>query len=521
MQTLVNIFKEANLFYVDSVDSDKMVRDAARGMLEKLDPYTIYIPSSEMGDFETMTTGKYAGIGAAIRQKGDWVEFIEPYKGTPSDKAGIKAGDRIIAIDGVSLKGVTSEKVSSMLRGDAGTTLELEISPLKDRLKSVKLVLKREQITQPCVPYYGIASDEIGYIRLDSFTEECSAEVASVLKKLERTATLKGLILDLRQNTGGIVGEAVDIASMFVPKGTAIVELKGKIKELNSTYTTKRTPIDTNIPLVILMSNVSASASEILAGALQDLDRAVIVGQRSYGKGLVQTTKPVSSDSYLKVTTAKYYTPSGRCIQALDYTHRKEDGSVGHIPDSLIVEYRTKAGRKVYSGGGIQPDVKLNDEYYGKFTAILMGYGFIDDFANLYAANNEPVSIDTFTMTDAEYDSFVEFMKDKTIEYESATSLKLKELRQWAEREKYGERLKDEFAAIEQKIAEDKMVELRTFEREIREVISDEIIKRWYYMSGAIEYALHRDKEMKQAERILEDQKEYTRILSEQHTEKN
>lgn len=522
MELLINVFKEANLYYVDSVDSDKMLKDAAKGMLEKLDPYTEYIPSSEMDDFETLTTGKYAGVGALIRQRGPWVEVIEPYKNTPSDRVGLKAGDRIVSIDGKSLKGATSELVSSMLRGDAGTSFRLVISPITDTTTTKELIIKREQIFQPSVPYYGfIGSEGVGYIRLDSFTEDCYSEILSAIKEMSREREMKGLVIDLRQNGGGIVGEAVKIASLFLPKGTKIVSLKGKIKEMDTDYVTKSAPVEPHLPLAILMSSISASASEILAGSLQDLDRAVIVGQRSYGKGLVQNTRPLGYDSYLKITTAKYYTPSGRCIQALDYTNRKEDGSVGHIPDSLIVEYNTAAGRKVYNGGGVQPDVPLEGEYYGKFTAILTAYGFIDDFANIFVTQNKPVAIDSFTVDDRTYEQFVDFMKDKTIQYESATAKKLKELRLLAEREKYADRLKEEFASIEQKIAEDKMSEMRAFEKEIREVLAGEIIKRWYYADGYIKYGIKADGEVIKAAEILENHDEYHRILTEQNTKKN
>lgn len=521
MEILLNVFKEANIYYVDSVDSDKMLGDAARAMLEGLDPYTIYMPSSDMEEFETMTTGKYGGVGALIRQRGQWVEISEPFHGTPSDRAGLKAGDRILAIDATDLRGATSEKVSSMLKGEPGTSFKLKIAPLKDTTTIVELTLKREQIAQPSVPYFGYITSSIGYLRLSSFTEECSQEVRSAIENMRKNGELKGLIIDLRGNGGGIVSEAVKIASFFVPKGTDIVSLKGKIKEFNTTYATKTEPIEAELPLAVLMNSSSASASEILAGSLQDLDRAVVIGQRSFGKGLVQSTKPVGYDSYLKVTTAKYYTPSGRCIQALDYSNRMEDGSVGQIPDSLMKEYHTRAGRKVYSGGGIQPDVKTEREYYGKFTAILIGYGFVDDFANLYAIRNSAKDIDKFLIDDAIYNLFVEFMKDKTIEYESATSIKLKELKLWAEREKYSDRLQDEFAAIERKITEDKMAELRIFESEIREVLAESIINRWHYISGTIAYGLRSDKDVIKAASILENGAEYQKIVTEQNTEKN
>lgn len=521
MEILLNVFKAANIYYVDSVNAEKMVVDATDAMLRKLDPYTVYMPSSEMEEFEAMTTGKYGGVGSLIRQRGEWVEIAEPFRNTPSDRAGLKAGDRILAIDGIDMRGAVADKVSTHLKGEPGTTFKLKISPIRDTTTVVELTLKREQILQPSVPYYGFVATGVGYLRLDSFTEDCSLEVRAAIEALKKTGELKSLIIDLRGNGGGVVGEAVKIASLFIPKGTEVVSLQGRIKEYNSTYTTKTAPIEEDLPLAVLMNSSSASASEILAGALQDLDRAVIIGQRSFGKGLVQSTKDVGYDSYLKVTTAKYYTPSGRCIQALDYSHRKSDGSVGQIPDSLIREYRTVAGRKVYSGGGIHPDIKTVYEYYGKFTAILIAYGFVDDFANIYAAQNAARDIDKFEVDDSIYNSFVEFMKDKNIQYESATMTKLKELKEWAEREKYAERLTDEFAAIERKIAEDKMAELRTFASEIREVLGESIVNRWHYVSGSIEYSLRDDKDVKLAAELLTNPEEYSKIVKTQDTLKN
>lgn len=521
MEILLNVFKATNTYYVDSVSAEKMVIDATDAMLSKLDPYTVYMPSSDMEEFEAMTTGKYGGVGSLIRQRGEWVEIAEPFRNTPSDRAGLKAGDRILSINETDLRGASADKVSALLKGEPGTTFKLKISPIKDTTAVVELTLRREQILQPSVPYYGFVAPGVGYFRLDSFTEDCSQEVRTAVEALKKTGSLTSLIIDLRGNGGGVVGEAVKMASLFVPKGSEIVSLKGKIKEFNATYTTKTEPIEEKLPLVVLMNSSSASAAEILAGAFQDLDRAVIIGQRSFGKGLVQSTKDVGYDSYLKVTTAKYYTPSGRCIQALDYAHRKDDGSVGQIPDSLIQEHKTSAGRKVYSGGGIQPDIKTEHEYYGKFTAILIGYGFTDDFANLYAAKNTTQDIDKFVVTDDIYDEFVKFMSDKTIEYESATMIKLKELKLWAEREKYDDRLKDEFAAIERKITDDKMAELRTFAGELKEVLGESIINRWHYIAGSIEYSLRYDKDLKRAIEVLTNSEEYNKIVTTQDTEKN
>lgn len=520
MEVMTSVFREVNLFYVDSVKPDKMVSDAMNGMLTQLDPYTEYIPEKNMSEFDFATTGKYAGIGALIRQRGDWVEISEPYEGTPAARLGLKAGDRLIEIDGQSLHSIGSSKVSSMLKGEADTKFTLKYRPIADTTTTKTIEVTRQRISVPGVPYFGMVSDSIGYILLNNFTMGCAKEVRDAFEKLRATGKLRGLILDLRSNGGGIVGEAIDIVGMFVPRGTRALNIRGKILEMNSTYTTRIAPIDTKLPLAVLINSASASASEIVAGALQDLDRAVIIGQRSFGKGLVQSTRPMPSNGLLKVTTAKYYTPTGRCIQALDYTHRREDGSVGHIPDTLIKTFTTINGRKVYDGGGIMPDEKLEPEYMSKFAAIMMAYGFIDDFANLYAAHNSPAQ-KGFKVDDKLYAKFVKFMEDKTIEYESMSERKLKELREAAVREKYDERITAELDAIADKIKDDKMVELSQFKSEIKELLTSSILTRLYYARAAIEESLTDDKAVKRAVEILDNTAQYDEILTTQDTQKN
>lgn len=520
MEVMMSVFRDVNLFYVDSVKPEKMVSDAMGGMLTQLDPYTEYIPEKNMSEFEFATTGKYAGIGALIRQRGDWVEIAEPYEGTPSARIGLKAGDRLLEIDGQSLHKIGSSKVSSMLKGEADTKFSLKYRPIADTMNTKTIEVTRERISVPGVPYYGMVSDSVGYILLNNFTEGCAREVRDAFEKLRTTGKLRALILDLRGNGGGIVGEAIDIVGMFVPRATEALKIQGKIREMNSTYTTRIAPIDTKLPLAVLINSASASSSEIVAGALQDLDRAVIIGQRSFGKGLVQSTRPTPYNGLLKVTTAKYYTPSGRCIQALDYTHRREDGSVGHIPDTLIKTFTTVAGRKVYDGGGIMPDEKLDAEYISKFAAILMAYGFIDDFANLYAAHNSPAQ-KGFKVDDKLYAEFVKFMEDKTIEYESMSERKLKELREAAVREKYDERITAELDAIADKIKDDKMVELSQFKVEIKELLASSILTRLYFARAAIEESLTDDKAVARAIEVLDNTEQYDKILSTQDTQKN
>lgn len=519
LEIFSNLFRDANLFYVDSTNPGTMIKSAANAMLGKLDPYTEYIPASERDDFEFMTTGKYGGIGALIRQRGEWVEISEPYQDSPSDRAGLKAGDRLIEINDSLLRGMSTQRVSNMLKGPAGTTLHIKIRPIEDTTTIRALEIKRQRIVVPGVPYSGMVNDSIGYISLNTFTEDCAAEVATAFEKLRKDPKLSGLILDLRNNGGGLVNEAVKLVSLFVPRSTKVVDIKGKIKETDKTYSTSSHPIDTKIPLAILINRSSASASEIVAGSLQDLDRAVVIGQRSFGKGLVQSTRNIGYNSMLKITTAKYYTPSGRCIQAIDYSHRNEDGSVGHVPDSLIKEFGTKLGRKVYDGGGINPDIKVDPEYYSKFTAILLASGYMDDFTNSYAAHSR-IDPDNFSVDDSLYSHFLEFMKDKPIEFESATEQKLKEVKLWAEREKYLDRIKELLDTISEKIKDDKMAELRTFAPEIKEVMTSEIITRKAYSSASIKHSLKTDKEVRRAVEILENQSLYKQIVTTQDTEK-
>lgn len=525
METFFNIFREVNLNYVDTTSPARLMRDASDAMLEGLDPYTEYLPAEEMADFETMTTGKYAGLGALIRKSTDgrWIEVAEPYRGAPSDKAGLKAGDRILSVDGVDMQGHDVQFASERMKGKAGSVATLVISPIADTTTTRTVAIKRERITMPAVPYFGwvkdsLGTDSVGYIRLNGFTENCAAEVRRALETLRKQAPLQGLILDLRDNTGGVLGDAVKIVGLFTPRNTTVVTTRGRMPEMNSTYRTVGEPVAPQVPLAVLVNSISASASEIVAGSLQDLDRAVIIGQRSFGKGLVQSTHPVGKNDYVKLTTAKYYTPSGRCIQAVDYSHRNEDGSVGTVPDSLIRSFRTAAGRTVYDGGGIMPDRKTPVEYLSKFTGILIGSGYVDDFANRYAVEHAPQR--DFVVDDSTYAAFCRMMADRPLVYESRTERLLEQLRAMAEREKYADRIGAELDAIADKIKDDQQAELEAFESEIRTVLADAIMMRWYYDAGRIEYQLRRDKTARTAADLLLDRAEYTRIVTTQDTDK-
>ena len=519
MEIAVNMMRELSLNYVDPVDPDRLMEGAAAGMVSDLDPYTEYIPEEGMQDFELLTTGKYDGIGALIRQKDDYVRIAQPYQGSPADKAGLKIGDKILSIDGKDAKGFTTEQVSSRLKGEPGSKVKVTVEHLDGTQQTA--AIRRERIAIPGVPYAGWVADGIGYIRHSDFTEGCYEEMRAAIERLRTEKPLKGLVLDYRSNGGGIMQEAVKILGMFVPKGTEVVSTKGRSEDSKQVFRTDTEPILADLPLTVLINGSSASAAEIVAGALQDLDRAVLIGQRSFGKGLVQSTRPLGYNAFLKGTTAKYYIPSGRCIQALDYAHRNDDGSVGTVPDSLIREFRTSGGRKVYDGGGVMPDVRIEPQYVSRFTTVLYGKGYLEDFANDYfRRHREGVDVDRFTLPDDEYDRFVEFMQDKDVEVESQTQRTVDELRRQAEREKYLDRISGELEAIERKLKDDKNADLQAFREDIRKLLESEIVMRYHYYAGVARHSALRDREVRAAVELLADTARYRRILSQQDTER-
>ncbi len=517
LEVLFNLFREVNTYYVDTVDTDRLLKNAALGMLDDLDPYTEFLPESEMENFEIQTTGKYGGIGSLIRKNGDWVEIAEPYKGFAADKAGLKIGDRIVAIDGKDAKGMTTEQVSALMKGDPNTTLRLKIQRFADG-QTVELAIKRERIAISGVTYSGMLQPGVGYIALSDFSEDCSADVKRAIMDL-KTAGATSLVFDLRNNGGGILQEAVKIVGMFVPRGTEVVAVRGRVPGSSNKYSTSTDPIFDG-KLVVLVNRSSASASEIVAGALQDVDRAVLVGQRSFGKGLVQSTYPLGYNSYAKITIAKYYIPSGRCIQAVDYSHRDENGSAIEVPDSLIREFQTRAGRKVYDGGGVMPDVKLDPEYMSIFTYNLYVRGYIEDFGGEYAKkhNFTPVDVDTFRLSDEAYADFGVFMRDKPLDFESETQLALDELEKIAERERYDERIAPELAAIREKISKNKETELELNKQEVSELIEDNIILRQAYQEGVMRHKLHSDRTVAEALKLIASPDNFTAILTSRDT---
>ena len=518
MEITVNMMRALSLEYVDEVDPDHLMEGAARGMVEDLDPYTEYIPEEGMQDFELLTTGKYGGIGSLIRQKEDYVRIAQPYQHSPADKAGLKIGDKIIAIDGKDARGFTTEQVSERLKGEPGSTVKVTVEHLDGTRQSV--AIRRERIAIPGVPYAGWVADGIGYIRHSDFTEGCYEEMRAAVERLRREGELKGLVLDYRSNGGGIMQEAVKILSMFVPRGTEVVSTKGRTADSRQAYRTESEPILPDLPLAVLVNGNTASAAEIVAGALQDLDRAVLVGQRSFGKGLVQSTRPLGYNTMLKLTTAKYYIPSGRCIQAVDYSHSQQ-GSVRTVPDSLISEFTTRAGRKVYDGGGIMPDLVTEPEYVSRFAVTLYALGFIEDFGDDYMRHHAGDTIDvrTFTITDADYADFAEFMKDKKVPYESDTRRALKALKKAAEEDRF-EELAAKFERVESELKDDTQTNLETYRREVVEAINNDIILRHAYTAGVIEHSLTDDAELQQAVGVLQSPDEYRRITTEQDTKK-
>jgi carboxyl-terminal processing protease len=509
-----SLFRELNMFYVDETSPEKLVKKGIDGMLSSLDPYTEFIPESEADDFHFQTTGEYGGIGALIRKAGDQAMVSDPYDGFPAVKNGIRAGDILLEIDGNPTKGKELPKVSEMLKGTPGTEVNLLIQRGTDG-KIIKKKLIREKITIPNVPYYGMIDSKTGYIRLSSFTTNAGKEVRDAVADLKMKQGARSILLDLRGNPGGLLVEAVNIANVFIPKGSAVVNTKGKIKQYDFEYLTNSEPVDTVIPVVILTSRGSASASEIVAGSLQDLDRAVILGQRTFGKGLVQTTRRLSYNTQLKVTTAKYYIPSGRCIQAVDYTHRNEDGSVGYVPDSLIHMFKTKHGRIVYDGGGIQPDIKNEPETYSRIAISLLTKNLFFDFATSYTARHDSIrDASKYMLSDADYTAFTEFLKDKNYDYQTESEAKLAELEKAAKNDKYYELAKSDLDELHTRLAHDKSKDLITFHDEISQLLAEEIVSRYYFQKGRIAYAIRFDPQIQEALKMLNENGKYTGILN-------
>ncbi|MEI7423110.1 MAG: S41 family peptidase [Prolixibacteraceae bacterium] len=507
------LFRELNLFYVDDVKPDKLIKTGINDMLESLDPYTTFIPEEEMDDFKFMTTGEYGGIGALISKRGENIVVAEPYEGFPAQKAGLKAGDIFLEIDGKSVSKSTTEEVSSRLKGPANKSLKLKmIKP--DSKKPFEIELVRQEIKIDPVTYAGMLDAKTGYMRLSSFTDGCADRIKDSFLELRDKKGATSMIIDLRSNPGGLLGEAVKMVNLFVRHGEEVVSTKGKVAQWDKTYRATEQPIDTVMPLVILVNRGSASASEIVSGALQDLDRAVIMGKRTFGKGLVQTTRDLSYNTKLKVTTAKYYIPSGRCIQALDYTHRNKDGSVGVIPDSLIHEFATKKGRKVFDGGGVVPDVKLEQDTLCDLAYKLIQENIIFDYATKFASSHATIAPpDKFVIDDQIFNDFHQFLLSKPFTYTSRSELVLKSLIETARKERAYDETKGEFDALARKLTRNVDSDLKKFRKEVSSVLADEIVTRYYYQKGAVIASFQDDADIAKATSVLSNQTEYRSIL--------
>lgn len=508
------LIKELNTEYVDVIKPGEITQTGIDAMLQSLDPYTNFIPESQVEDYKFITTGQYGGIGSLIHQQGDYVIISEPYEGSPAWKAGLKAGDKIIEVNHQSAKNKTYDQVSAILKGQPGTKIDLVIER-EGEPTPINMSITREIIKIDNIPYSGMVDPQIGYIKLSGFTQNAGKEVKQAFLKLKEAHDLKGIILDLRGNGGGLLNEAVDIANIFVERGQEIVSTKGKQADKNRTHSTLNPPVDLSIPLVILVDRQSASASEILAGSIQDLDRGVIIGQKTFGKGLVQNVVPLSYNAQLKITVAKYYIPSGRCIQAIDYSHKNKDGAFGKIPDSLIHAFKTKIGRVVYDGGGINPDLTTLPRRFSDLAVSLYGKFLIFDYATLYARKNKTIPpAATFEIDDATYQDFLSYITDKNYTYSTSSEQALERLKKEAEKENYFNAIKEEYDHLKARMDNDKKEDLKKYETQIRELLKMEIVTRYYYQKGKIVSALKHDPDLATAISTLKDPEKYPAILS-------
>ena len=512
LDVFASLFKEVNLYYVDDVNPNKLVRTGIDAMLNSLDPYTNYIPEDEVEDFRTLNTGQYGGIGAVTREIGKRTVVTMMYEGYPAFKGGLKIGDEVIRMDEVEIAKISMEEANHLMRGQVGTTVSLTVRRfgVKDL---IKLDFKREKIKVSNVPYFGMVSATIGYVQLADFTPDAGKEVKNAVIALKEKGA-KGIVLDLRGNPGGLLFEAVNICNIFLPKGKQVVSTKGKIPDNNINYETLNVPVDLEIPVAVLINRGSASASEIVAGTLQDYDRAVIIGEKSYGKGLVQLSRPLSYNAQIKITTAKYYTPTGRCIQVLDYSHRREDGSVASIPDSIKKEFKTTKGRTVYDGGGIDPDVVVDNPEASNITQVLYVNGYIFDYGTLYASKHETISdAKTFSLTDAEYQEFVNWIKTKEYNYRSPMEIKLSHLIKESKAERFYNDLKPQIDQIQSKLNETRKNDLITFKDQIKLLLDEDIVARYYLERGQVEVSFKEDPEIKTSIELLTNSVQYRKVL--------
>ncbi len=507
------LYRELDQLYVDSVSPEKVLGNAINGMMSSFDPYTNYIPESQTSELKFMTTGEYGGVGAVISPRGGEVIILELYENMPAQRAGFKPGDVLLEIDNIKIESGSSQQASDLLKGEPGTELTI-VAKREGVNKPIKRKFFRERILINQVAYHGMVDTEVGYINLNGFTDKATQEVQRALLELKNKGAKK-LVLDLRGNGGGLLDEAVSICNLFVPKGREIVSTKGKLRQWDQTYKTTKEPIDTVMPLVVLANSGSASSSEIVCGALQDLDRAVILGTRTFGKGLVQTTRSIPYNGMVKLTTAKYYIPSGRCIQAINYSERNPDGSVGRIPDSLMHTFYTKAGRPVRDGGGILPDFECKDREGTSFIYALIDSMYFFDFANRYARNHESIPpVESFALSDKDFSDFLQYIKERGFSYERDSQKGLTRLKRMLEEDQLAEHVKEELRALESKLANaDIETDMASNKSDVELMLSTEIVSRYYYQSGELQQSLKTDRCLKEAINVLNNEELYKKTL--------
>jgi carboxyl-terminal processing protease len=513
LDVFASAYKEVNINYVDDINSAKMIKTGLDAMLDGLDPYTEFVPESEIEDYKLhYVSTQYGGIGAGIFARESKIFISDVFQGFPAQKADVRAGDQLLKINDIDLTGKTNDQVSALLKGAKGAAIKLTIK--RGDASPTDKQLLRDEIKQPNVSYYGMVDGNMGYIKLDKFLENSAEEVTNALTELKKNNP-NGIILDLRSNGGGILQEAVKIVNLFVPKNTEIVSQMGKIKEKNFTYSTQYTPVDPNIPLVVLVNGRSASASEIVAGSLQDLDRAVVIGQRSYGKGLVQQTFNLPYNSLVKITIAKYYIPSKRCIQEIDYAHRKADGTVVKVADSSMHEFKTRDGRSVYDGSGIYPDIFIKPDHFANITQALVSKLLIFDYATLYRnTHNNIADVRSFHLSEADFNDFVKYLSNKNYTYTSAAEKLMNNLKTEATKEKEFDALKPQYDALQAKMTETKRNDLQQNKDEIKQVLENEIVSRYYYEKGRYETNFKYDKDVAQAVKTMQDRSQLAAILN-------
>lgn len=512
LDIFATLFKEVNALYVEEVNPNKLINTSINAMLSSLDPYTNFIPEEKIEEFRTQSTGQYGGIGAITGYINDQIKVIMVYEGFTAHKNGLKIGDEIVKINNKDVEDLDREQANELMRGQLGSPLNLTVKRYGHK-EPIELKFVREKVTIENIPYHGILNNDVGYIKLKEFTMQAGRDVREAVAKLKGDGAKK-IILDLRGNPGGLLMESVNISNIFLPKGVEVVSTRGKVEENNMTYNTLNQPLDTEIPVVILINNTSASASEIVAGTLQDYDRAVVIGQKSFGKGLVQISRPLSYNSQVKITTAKYYTPSGRCIQAIDYSHRNKDGGTEKVPDSLISEFKTANGRKVYDGGGIDPDIVVDKAAVTPITYALLQKGYIFDYASKYAFEHKEIAPpQDFKLTDADYKKFKQWLAEKDISYETRVEKNLETLIAYAKKEQYYSAVKDDLGKLQAEIARSKANDLNDHKDQILALLEEEIVTRYYLQKGSVESAFDEDHDIQEAIQVLNNTEKYQKIL--------